>query len=328
MSIKGNGVRDYSIDNIRFILIFLVVFAHLLEVFRAFDGSGYIYQFIYTFHMPAFIFLFGYNVKFSPKKIIFFWCIPYVVFQSLYILFANFILKTKTAFTFTTPYWLLWYMVACIFYQLILPLFDTNNKVKQIIVLILLFAVSLVIGFDNTVGYYMSLSRFFVFLPWFVLGFYFKKNVMLEKITAYKGIRITLSVVLPLIIGAYLMFLRFLKFPNGLLYGALPYEKCGGTVGMRTLILFMALCFVLFLFIVIKPILNKKIFLITKIGQNTLPVFLLHGFVVKALPVYFPQILQYPIITVALTCLLLLIFGNKLLNKAVYYIGFSWLKKE
>jgi fucose 4-O-acetylase-like acetyltransferase len=81
------------------------------------------------------------------------------------------------------------------------------------------------------------------------------------------------------------------------------------------------------LFIGLKGFLNKRLFLITNIGQNTLPVFLLHGFIIKALPVYFPDLLQYPLITLLLSVVILLIFGNKLFNKAVYYIGFSWLER-
>ena len=145
----SNGLatkRDYSLDNIRFFLIFTVVFAHLLEVCYPFAGSDEIYQFIYTFHMPAFIFLFGYNVRYSLKRIVYRWCVPYIIFQSLYIIFARVVLKTAINFQYVTPYWLLWYILACIFYQLLLPLFDTADKRRQIIALVCVFAVSLFIG--------------------------------------------------------------------------------------------------------------------------------------------------------------------------------------
>ncbi|MBQ1954388.1 MAG: acyltransferase family protein, partial [Clostridia bacterium] len=59
MNIGSPPTRDYSLDNIRFILIFSVVFAHFLEVCAPFEGDWKIYKFIYSFHMPVFIFLFG-----------------------------------------------------------------------------------------------------------------------------------------------------------------------------------------------------------------------------------------------------------------------------
>ena len=111
MNLHLSPPRDYSVANVRFILIFSVVFAHLLEVCAPFKGSWLIYKFIYTFHMPAFIFLFGYNAKYSPKKIVYRWCLPYAIFQCAYISFAKFILNANTNFQFTTPYWLLWYML-------------------------------------------------------------------------------------------------------------------------------------------------------------------------------------------------------------------------
>lgn len=327
MAEKTSKIRDFSLDNIRFFLIFTVVFAHLLEIFRAFSGSVFIYQFIYSFHMPVFIFLFGYNVKFSPKKIIFRWFIPYLIFQSAYILFSKYALKIDTKFQYTTPFWLLWYMLACIFYQLILPLINTDSKRKQALILTLSFVIALVVGFEESIGYYLSLSRIFVFMPWFLLGYYFKKNGTSDVISSRKKLKISLLISAVVIIVLSAVFLYYSKINNGLLYGSLPYSKCNGTITLRAAIFLIAFSILTFLFIGLKGFLNKRLFLITNIGQNTLPVFLLHGFIIKALPVYFPDLLQYPLITLLLSFVILLIFGNKLFNKAVYYIGFSWLER-
>lgn len=62
--------REYQYDNMKFILILLVVFGHLLEYIRG-DISENIYRIIYTFHMPVFVFISGYFAKFKKKKIIF-----------------------------------------------------------------------------------------------------------------------------------------------------------------------------------------------------------------------------------------------------------------
>ena len=101
--------------------------------------------------MPAFLFLFGYNVKFSPKKIIYRWCVPYVIFQCAFIVFSRTVLNANKTFQFTTPYWILWYMLACIYYQLLLPLFDTDDKKKQIITILCAFALSLFVGYEKGV---------------------------------------------------------------------------------------------------------------------------------------------------------------------------------
>ena len=63
--------RDYYIDNIKGVFIFLVVFGHLLDFLEqseiAFATS--VRTFIYFFHMPGFIFMSGYLAKsFSGKR--------------------------------------------------------------------------------------------------------------------------------------------------------------------------------------------------------------------------------------------------------------------
>jgi len=317
--------RDYSLDNARFVLIFSVVFAHLLEVCASFKGSWLIYKFIYSFHMPAFIFLFGYNVKYSLEKIVYRWCIPYVIFQYAYILFSNFIFNTNKPFQFTTPYWILWYMPVCIYYQLLLPLFDIDDKKKQIITILCTFIISLLIGFEESVGYYMSLSRFFVFQPWFLLGYYCKKNNLLEWLSLKSKIRFFILFGSVAIIAIFSSFIG--GMPNGLLYGAYPYSSCKGTLWMRGIASIMSFSVILFLCVGMRPYLSRKLFLITNIGQNAWPIFLLHGFVIKAIPIYFPYLIDSPWRVILLSCMLVILVGNKLCNKAVYYTSLSWLEK-
>lgn len=58
--------RKYKFDNLRFILMFLVVFGHFL----ALQDEYSLYRFIYSFHMPAFIFISGYFAKYSRRRIL------------------------------------------------------------------------------------------------------------------------------------------------------------------------------------------------------------------------------------------------------------------
>ena len=55
-------MRNYRMDNIRCILIFLVVFGHMLTWIPEADTP---YRIIYLFHMPAFLFLTGYFSHFN-----------------------------------------------------------------------------------------------------------------------------------------------------------------------------------------------------------------------------------------------------------------------
>lgn len=327
MDSKTIKARDFSLDNIRFVLIFLVVFAHLLEGNTLLINGYYVYQFIYTFHIPVFIFLFGYNAKYSLKKIIFHWTIPYFVFQNIYILFQILVLKNNAGFQYTTPYWLLWYMLTCIFYQLLLPLFDTTNKNKQIILLLLTFVISIFVGFIKHIGYFMSLSRFFVFLPYFLLGYYCKKNSVLDKCANNLKLQTVFLFLSIIIIISSILLLRYANIPNSILYGSCSYLSCKGSPWMRIIIFLIALGWISFLFIGVKSYLNKEVPLLTKIGKNTWSIFLLHGFIVKIVQTYYPCLISSYVQLVLISCIILLVTGNKRMNKAINIIGCSWTEK-
>ena len=87
-----------------------------------------IYKIIFSFHMPAFIFVSGYFAKVEPKKILSRIFPLYIVFQLLRFL-LDFILDSimwghpvKIDMQFFTPRWTLWYLMAMRIYQ---PSHDT-----------------------------------------------------------------------------------------------------------------------------------------------------------------------------------------------------------
>ena len=325
--IRGMKTRDHAVDNIRAFLIVCVVFAHLLEICAPFPGSRLLYKLIYTFHMPAFIFLFGYNARFSKERIIWRWCVPYAVFQGLYTVFARRVLHEDVSLQYTTPYWLLWYMLICIFYQLLLPVYDTEDKRKQLFTLAAVFVISLLAGFDDTVGYHMSLSRFLVFQPWFVLGYYCKKNSIPEKIYASSKFRIAALLIPAAGIALSVWFMNSVSVPNGLLYGSYSYAGCGAGVWLRVTVSLMALCWVVLLFAGVRPFVGRRLKIITGAGRYTWPVFLLHGFLVKLIPLYRPELLDSAWGVILTTIAMVLLLGNAAADKAAYYISLSWLGK-
>ena len=321
------GTRDYGLDNIRFFLIFCVVFGHLLEIVEKTVTSNWLYEVIYSIHMPAFLFLCGYNIRFSVRRIMLDFCIPYVVFQTLYILYDLYIVGADEILQYTTPNWILWYMLVCIYCQILVPLYGNDGKKAQVATILCTVVIALLIGYDKSIGYHLSLSRFFVFQPFFVLGFYCKKNDILRKLSIHTKMCSVISR-----IGVYgillaFIYLRINNLPYGLLYGCQPYDGYGITLERRATIMIISLCWIIFLFVVIKPYLNKKIPLLTTIGQNTLPIYLMHGFVVKAIPEFCPALLSTPWSILLISCLILLTFGNKVCQKGIHYLCFGWREK-
>lgn len=315
----GENKREYGFDNIRFLLILCVVVGHLLEIRNPFGGDDLLYRGIYSFHMPAFLFVAGWFARYDRKKIITGLLLPYLVFQVAYILFDRWLYGSTRTIQFTTPYWLMWFLLALLFYNLLLPLYDVAGWKKRLAVWLFVVVVSVAVGYDTSVGYGMSLSRFFVFQPWFLLGFYLRRADSLTsrlknlprsmKLLAGGGMLLVL-------IGAMVVLYR-LPITGQMLYGSYSYASLNYHGGIRLFSAGLALIWILFLTFVLRPAVNIRIPLVTAIGQNTLPVFLLHGFAVKYIGNRCPDILESPVSFLLIACGIVALLGNPVAARLV-----------
>lgn len=283
---KALRKREYRFDNLRFLLMLLVIFGHTLELFEG-EVTNVIYKVIYSFHMPAFMFLTGYFAKFKIKKLILNFAVPYILFQIIYILFDKFVLGNReTALQFIKPYWLLWYLMAGAFCFLLVPLFEKMGKTAAVICIAVLTACSLLAGYVS-IGYGMSFSRFVVFLPFFAGGFFARKFNVLSKLQKPKGRIITAAVCS---VGAAFGFIYIfaLSVPEMLLYGSYSYRAINCTVFDRAAVLLTAFCLTVLLLLIIP---NVKIPIISQMGKDTFVPYIFHGFAVKLAGKY--QLLRF-----------------------------------
>lgn len=269
--------RDHQIDIIRALLIFLVVFGHMLELVGAGPLRLNIYRIIYSFHMPAFLFVSGYFAKYDPKKILVKILLPYVVFQVLYSVFTSFPYFNMYQIQFTLPYWLLWYLLALFIYYLTLPLFETSNRDTAIMILIVCIFISLISGFDSSATKILSISRILAFLPFFVGGYYARKFNLKDRITKNKAFILIFSAIVSLIWEVYYYIF---DVSVDAMYASTNYGANFNGMAPRFMFLAGACSWIIFLLAAIP---EKKIPFISTIGQRTIAVFLLHGFIVKAL---------------------------------------------
>jgi len=298
--------RNYKMDNIRFLLIFLVILGHFIELFQG-GFSLALYKIIYSFHIPAFLFLTGFFARFKPRKILLNLICPYILFQTLYLAFDAIMLQRKDSFTlnFTTPYWLLWYLLTTICYYLLIPLIDSENKLSRRLILGLAIAISLLAGFDTTIGYYGSLSRTYTFLPFFLAGFYLSKT---KKMPQKNRLTLPLSGLLALLCSFYII--NNSGITKQVLYGSYSYEKAGYNPLIKAIILVCGFAWIIFL---LSAIPEKKIPFVSLLGQNTLPIFLLHGFVVKLAKEYDIFALSEIgnlLLAITLSLVIILLLGN------------------
>ena len=322
--------RLYGYDNVKFILIFLVVLGHLLEISSDFIGKDLLYKMIYSCHMPVFIFLSGFFAKFNSSKIIFHQIYPYILFQLLYIAFHYLVLYPNADGTvpwqFTTPYWLLWYMMAMIFYYMLTPLLNQQKLWQCGIVVLLCCTLSILAGYENNFGFFLTLSRFFVFLPYFVLGYYIGRRkealaIFWEKVSAKNIAAGLISTVTMLFVVHFLLQDTVIK--TNMMYGSYSYAAAWYTAEIRLKLLGIGMVWAAFFLFVLVPLLNHKLPIVSMIGKNTLPIFLLHGFLMRyagAMGI-FTQHTQGDLVHLVLCALLVLvILGNGLVGKVFPYV--------
>lgn len=324
--------RLYKFDNIRLILIFLVVFCHFIESIELTTptaGLDNFYKIIYSFHMPLFIFITGYFSKFKFRKILFRFAIPYFIFQTLYCLF------TKSEIQFATPYWLLWFIFLMPFYYLINLFFSKQKNIEKIIIILISIATSLVVGNLNDINYTYSLSRFFTFLPYFLIGS-FVGNLKI-KINNKKLNYIKKVISLILVMGSIAFILNSGEISSRrMLYGALPYSTLNYTALTRFKIMIIA-CLWIWFFVEWIP--NKKIKFVTALGENTMAIYLIHGFIIiwTKTNLFFSYSLEQNIlIAVVLTVLIVVALGNKFATLIfdnifccdVIFNFFNWIRKK
>lgn len=317
--------RDYKMDNLRFILILCVLMGHFMELFKG-ELTSDLYKIIYSFHMPAFLFLTGFFARFDRRKIVLNLMYPYILFQILYQVFDALIIQEKETFSieFGTPYWLLWYLLVTIYCYLLLPLLGSQKSGSQAVIMGISLLFSLLAGLDNSLGYYGSLSRFFSFLPFFLAGYY----------TAHRGKKEKNAPWIALPIGLFLILASYYIIENPditkkVLYASYSYEKAGHNPIIKSFLLLVGFAWIAFLFLMIP---TKRLPFLSVLGQHTLPVFLLHGFLVRLAKKYAifcyseaVNLLLAVIFSIAIIC----IFGNPWFAKwfQKLFTG-NWLERQ
>ncbi|TWJ40898.1 hypothetical protein CHCC5027_2722 [Bacillus paralicheniformis] len=272
--------RDSYFDNAKFLLIFLVVFGHIIRSYiHDNDALLHIYKFIYTFHMPAFILISGYFAKgFNRpgyvKKIAWKLIVPYLIFQGIYTLFYSFIDdQSLTAANPIEPQWSLWFLLSLFFWNILLFPF---TKLPAKWAFAASFAIAVLVGYIDLISNTLSLSRTFVFFPVFLAGYYLQKDHF-KILRGWKGKQAALAV-----LAATFVFYFFVDFDYSWLFGSKPYSEFGD-VGIKSGLNRVALLVITFAstfaFMALVP---ERRYFFTLWGTRTFYVYLLHGFIIKS----------------------------------------------
>ena len=275
--------RIYKFDNIKFLLILLVVIGHCVEIYiDRYDSMKKVFIFIYSFHMPLFIFLSGlfqkrvYHFKDLPLKKLCYYFYLMIIMYSLLVL-SNDLFEVSLPFSFLASYDVHWYLFVIIVYTLMIPVI---SRLNLNVLFIISFILGCFIGFDRGIGDYLYLSRMIVFFPFFCLGVIFsdKKNMLL-KVTNNSILKfLSLCIIIFFIYICYkrldLVWKYKMLFTGKNAFNII--DSISNCSYRHRFITYMISLVMGFSFLCIIP--NKNIKIITKLGRRTLQVYIFHKF--------------------------------------------------
>lgn len=272
-----NG-KECWFSNVKFILILLVVMGHF--TFYAEDKSAIVHgirDFLHIFHMPAFVFITGYFSKSCAKSFekntnkVLSMTILYLITQCIWY-FARVLTRNggkMPEFTLLSPDTGLWYLAFVAGATLLLPVF---SRFRPQLIMLLLVLAGLYIGIEDEASKYMNVSRFVVFMPFFMAGFLFKKEYLL--MLKNKWVKLS-SGLFMISLLAYSFFFET-KFVSDITKAGESFEKVkvsnvDGLI-LRAFVFIVAFLATMALFSLIPR--GKTFF--TKFGNRTLQVYLFH----------------------------------------------------
>jgi fucose 4-O-acetylase-like acetyltransferase len=163
--------RDPWFDNIKMTLVTLVVVGHSWTLLPQNTANDWAYDFLYAWHIPAFVIITGYlsrSFTWTPAKL---WAlvrtvaVPYLIFEAALAWFRYQVGGVQLDDLFADPHWPMWYLSALFFWRLMTPIFTSLSRP---VALGLAVAISLLAGLKA--GDTLDAARILGLLPFFVLG--------------------------------------------------------------------------------------------------------------------------------------------------------------
>lgn len=270
--------RIHRFDNLKGLAIILVVVGHLIYLKNT-QEINLIRNFIYIIHLPIFFFVSGYFSKIDenqPIKSFKRLMIPYFLFCILYWLFQKYVLLGHPRTLFINPGYGLWFLISLFSMKMILPIMD---KLKYPV--LTSFILALCIGFINC--NFLGISRTIVFLPIFLIGFYYQDYVakFSRKYSSFYSFICKKKVILILAaLTSIALILSANQFTLNIICLKYTYNEFNlYEILSRIIVISLGILSTL---ILNQLMTNKEIFL-TKFGKNSMSVYILHLFAIKIL---------------------------------------------
>jgi fucose 4-O-acetylase-like acetyltransferase len=269
--------RDPWLDNAKMALVTLVVLGHAWTLLPQTGVNEVLYDALYAWHIPAFVFVTGYlsrSFAYTPERM---WqlvrtvLVPYLIFECVLALFRVHVGGENLERLFQNPHWPMWYLAALFFWRLMTPDF---RRLQPVVAVAVAVAISLWAGVWAADTF--DLARVLGLLPFFVLGL----HTTPERVaTVFDTGRRRLAAVVLASVGILAVWTDQLASTEWLYYRARYVEL--DVSDARALVTRAAVMIVgaagAWAFLTLLP---RASGWFTRMGVYTLVVYLLHGFVV------------------------------------------------
>ena len=292
--------RDNRIDSIKGLLIILVIMGHVITTFDNQNVVNHaVMGFLYSFHMPLFIFISGYLSKNSsqqsPRDLwrgafnLFF---TLIIFQFLCSLRIELCGASFKAAMEIFPFGVLWYLLSLIYWRVTLYYTPKPLLRRPALYLGIALALSILIGLSY-LGNPFALQRSANFFFFFLLGYYFRQGAL----PARWWNNITLHAIVALVTLPLLFWL----FPHcgGFMNGADHYRVEDIPEKILVLSCSTSMLVLLFHFVKDHPVLRYY-------GKTSMFHYMYHYFIIGMvlqpvikrynLPVTFPFVILYTLV--------------------------------
>lgn len=309
--IRSKSGREYYFDNLKFILIFLVVLGHFVELsMYNSNNAKIIWTFLYSFHMPLFVFISGYFAKNAVKNKNINRGIIFLLIYLLMKIVMHIVDKCcglNPNLNLSTVNSVQWYVFALGAWYLISILLKNINQ-KYLFVFSIILA--LIIGFDKNIGDTFCISRILVFYPFFLLGLNTNKEPLMN-IVKNKRIRIVSIFYLVILILLFILFADELNLLKPIFLGKSAYNSLKNSIEPWGVCVRAGWYIIATITgISVMSIIPKGKTIVTKLGQRTISVYFYHAIIFRVCSKLEISFRVYQEILLAI--IVVLIFSTKL----------------
>lgn len=205
-------------DSLKFVLIIMVVYAHVISPYKLCSQVNMaVYNFIYSFHMPLFIFISGrfshIRNKDSYQQRTLKLLETFIVFQIIGMVISFLEIKHLSICHVIKPYWIFWYLLVLVYYRLIVYYMPQQWLQYRKTILTVSFCISITAGY-LPIGDDLGIHRMLSFLPFFVMGYYASDIDLLKYINKIPS-PVAMEI---LIISFALTIFTMMSVPSHVLY--------------------------------------------------------------------------------------------------------------